>query len=120
LNSFPADEQPQVRGMLAESLAGVVAQVLLPSADGKGRVAAQEVLVGNSAIAAMIREGKTFQMQSAIQGGGALGMQTMDTALERLVASGKVKAEVALERFSDKELGEKKLRGVQQAEIRIR
>jgi len=120
LNSFPADEQPQVRGMLAESLIGIIAQQLLPSADGRGRVAAQEVLVATSGISAMIRDGKTFQVPSAIQGGQALGMQTMDMALERLVALGKIKADAAMELYSDKENAERKLRAHQPPEIRVR
>jgi twitching motility protein PilT len=103
INSFPADEQPQVRGMLAEGLAGIVAQQLMKSADGKGRVAALEILVGNSAISALIREGKSFQIPSIMQGGQALGMQTMDMALERLVAQKIVDPDVALEKASDKE-----------------
>ena len=111
LNSFPADEQPQVRGLLAESLIGVVAQQLIKTADGKGRVAAQEVLIATSGISAMIREGKTFQIPSSMQNGQAHGMQTMDMALERLVRDKKVTIDAALERASDKEALEKKLRG---------
>ena len=103
INSFPADEQPQVRGMLAEGLAGIVAQQLLKTADGKGRVAALEILVGNSGIAALIREGKSFQIPSIMQGGQAVGMQTMDMALERMVTQKLVDPEVALEKSSDRE-----------------
>ncbi|MEW5849915.1 MAG: type IV pilus twitching motility protein PilT [Myxococcota bacterium] len=103
INSFPAHEQPQVRGMLAESLVGVVAQQLLKTADGKGRVAAHEILIGNSAVTAMIREGKSFQLPSLMQTGTAVGMQTVDMALEKLVREGKVLPEVALEKASDKE-----------------
>jgi twitching motility protein PilT len=103
INVFSADEQPQVRGMLAESLAGVVAQQLVKTADGKGRVAALEVLVGTSGVAAMIREGKTFQIPSVMQAGQAQGMQTMDMALERLFLDKRVRAEDALEKVSDKE-----------------
>jgi twitching motility protein PilT len=103
INSFPAEEQPQVRGMLAESLAGIVAQQLLKTADGKGRVAAHEILIGGTGIGSMIREGKTFQIPSRMQSGQAQGMQTMDMALERLLRDGVVSAEVALEKASDKE-----------------
>ena len=99
----PAEEQPQVRGMLAEGLAGIVAQQLLKTADGKGRVAALEILVGNSAISALIREGKSFQIPSIMQGGQALGMQTMDMALERLVLQKVIEPEAALEKASDRE-----------------
>jgi twitching motility protein PilT len=103
LNAFPADEQPQVRGMLAESLLAIVSQQLLKSTDGKGRVAAYEVLVSSSALAAMIREGKTFQIPSVMQAGQAVGMQTMDMALERLLQKGAVSFDDALEKASDKE-----------------
>jgi twitching motility protein PilT len=103
LGSFTADEQPQVRGMLAEAIVAVVAQELLRTADGRGRVAAFEVLLGSTALAAMIREGKTAQVPNLMNAGGAVGMVTMDTALERLVQRGLVTADDALERASDKE-----------------
>jgi twitching motility protein PilT len=107
INAFPADEQPQIRGMFAEGLAGIVAQQLLKTADGKGRIAALEVLVGNSAIAALIREGKTFQIPSIMQGAQAIGMQTMDMALERMVNQKLVDPEIALEKASDRETFQK-------------
>ena len=121
VNAFPFDEQPQVRGLLAESLAGIVSQQLLKTADGKGRVATQEILIGTTGISAMIRESKTFQIQSAMQAGQSFGMQTMDMALERLVALGTITYEVALERYSDKENAERRLRPQQKPpEIRVR
>jgi twitching motility protein PilT len=103
VNAFPADEQPQVRGMLSESLAGIVAQQLLRTADGKGRIAAHEILVGSPALASMIRENKTFQILSLMQGGQAQGMQTMDMALDRFVREGAISPETALEKAIDKE-----------------
>ena len=103
INAFPADEQPQVRGMLAESLAGIVAQQLLKTADGKGRLAAHEILLGLPALSSLIREGKTYQIPSIMQGNQASGMQTMDQALERAVAKGRVSPEAALEKANDKE-----------------
>src|SRR5262249_49964685 len=103
INSFPADEQPQVRGMLAESLVGIVAQQLLKTADGKGRLAAHEILISGTGIASMIREGKTFQIPSLMQSGQSVGMQTMDAALERLANAGKITGEAALEKAADKE-----------------
>jgi len=101
VNSFPNDEQPQVRGMLAESLAGIVAQQLLRTADG--RVAAHEILVGSTAVASIIREAKTFQLHSLMQAGRSQGMQTMDMALEHFVRTGVVDFKVALEKAEDKE-----------------
>jgi twitching motility protein PilT len=107
INAFPAEEQPQVRGMLAESLVAIVAQQLLKTADGTGRVAAHEILLGSSALSAMIREGKTFQVPSLMQAGGAVGMTTMDATLERLVQRGAVTPDDALEKAIDKEAFQK-------------
>ena len=103
INAFPADEQPMIRGMLSESLAGIVAQQLIRTADGKGRVAALEILLGSHAVASMIREGKTFQLASLMQSGKALGMQTMDVALEKLARAGTITPQSALEKADDKE-----------------
>ncbi len=103
INAFPAEEQPQVRGLLSESLVAVIAQQLVRTKDGKGRVAAHEILVGSSALASMIREGKTYQIPNLMQGGQGLGMQTMDMALERLVKAGIIAAEEALEKANDKD-----------------
>jgi twitching motility protein PilT len=103
VNAFPADEQPQVRGMLAESLAGIVAQQLLRAADGTRRVAAHEILMGSPALASMIRENKTFQIPSLMQAGQGQGMQTMDMSLERFVRDGTLSPETALEKAMDKE-----------------
>jgi twitching motility protein PilT len=103
VNAFPADEQPQVRGMLAEGLGGIVAQQLLRAADGKRRVAAHEILVSSPALASMIRENKTFQIPSLMQAGQTQGMQTMDMALERYVRDRTISPEVALAKAIDKE-----------------
>jgi twitching motility protein PilT len=103
INAFPADQQPQIRGLLADSLAGVVAQQLLPRADGQGRVAVHEILFGSVALASLIREGKTQQIGTLIQSGAAEGMQVMDTALERVVTAGVVSAQDALDKALDKE-----------------
>jgi twitching motility protein PilT len=103
VNAFPSDEQPQVRGMLSEGLAGIVAQQLLRTADGKRRVAVHEILVGSPALASMIRENKTFQIPSLMQAGQAQGMQTMDMALERYVRDGTISPETAVEKAIDKE-----------------
>lgn len=103
VNAFPAEQQPQIRGLLADSLAGVVAQQLLKRADGSGRVAVHEILVGNLALSSLIREGKTSQIASFIQSGASEGMQTMDSALDRLVRDGSVRAHDALEKAIDKE-----------------
>lgn len=103
VNAFPAEQQPQIRGLLADSLAGVVAQQLLRRADVKGRVAAHEVLLGNYALSSLIREAKTSQIASFIQASTGDGMQSMDSALERLVAAGTIAASDALDKALDKE-----------------
>jgi twitching motility protein PilT len=104
VSSFPEAEQPQIRGMLAESLAGLVAQQLMLSPDRKTRVAVHEILVGSAAVSALVREGKTAQLASVMQSGQAQGMQTMDMALERLLTQSKVVAEDALDRAVDREM----------------
>ena len=87
IDVFPADQQAQVRTMLAASLRGVVAQLLLKRADGAGRIAVNEILVSNSAVAAIIREGATQKLQDVIVAGKGEGMQFMDDAIwSQLVA----------------------------------
>jgi twitching motility protein PilT len=82
---FPAGEQMLIRSMLATSLCGVVSQQLVRRADGKGMVAAVEVLVNNAAVSNILREGKTDLLTSVIQSGALVGMQTLDSALRRLM-----------------------------------
>ncbi len=94
IDSFPQDEQPQVRSMLSESLKAVIAQTLLPTADGKGRVAAHEIMINNVAIGNLIRENKIFQIKSTMQIAKNEGMQTMDDCLTRLMQEGKISAEM--------------------------
>ena len=84
IDQFPSDRQAQIRVMLSESLKGVVAQNLVPKIGG-GRVAAQEILLGTHAVAAMIRDGKTFQLPSVMQTSKQQGMVTMNDALMALV-----------------------------------
>ena len=104
VNAFPADEHAQVRGMLADSLVGVVAQQLVLSSDGKTRVAVHEILVGSPAVSSLVRESKTAQLSSVMLGGQAQGMQTMDMGLERLLTQNKIAAEDALDRAVDREM----------------
>src|SRR4029079_15295848 len=78
INVFPSGEQGQIRAMLADSLQAVIAQVLVPKRGGKGRVAAQEILVASTGVRALIREGKNYQIPSAIQTGGKYGMQSLE------------------------------------------
>ena len=98
IDVFPSHQQQQVRVQLSVALQGVMTQTLLPTADGSGRCVACEVLVPTPAVRNLIREGKTHQIYSTMQTGGAHGMQTMDAALADLVRKGKITRELAMAR----------------------
>jgi twitching motility protein PilT len=106
IDIFPSAQQAQVRTMLSESLEGVVAQTLLPTKDGKGRVAAIEVLVGVPALRNLIREDKTAQILSVIQTGAQYGMISLDQSLRDLVMQGKLERAVAMKKSSNPRLFE--------------
>jgi twitching motility protein PilT len=106
IDIFPSGQQAQVRTMLSESIEGVVAQTLLPAKDGKGRVAALEVLVGVPALRNLIREDKTAQILSVIQTGAQHGMISLDQHLRDLVMQGKLSRDVAMKRSSNPRLFE--------------
>ena len=99
ISVFPADEQPGARRQLALALRGIVAQHLMQTADGRGRVPACELLVNNTAAANLIATGRSAQIYSVIETGAALGMMTLDQSLAELLAAGKV-AEAAAEALS--------------------
>lgn len=101
LGVFPPDQQSQIRVMVSESLRAVISQRLLPTADGKKRVAALEILVVNRAVSNLIREDKTFQIRSVLQTGTAQGMCLMDNSLAALVKSGTISKEEALKNCED-------------------
>ena len=101
IDQFPADRQQQIRVMLSESLKGVIAQTLLPKKGG-GRIAALEVLIVTPAISNLIREGKTFQIPSAMQTGKSQGMVMLNDALIKLVKDGQVDARSAYIKAVDK------------------
>jgi twitching motility protein PilT len=102
IDAFPPHQQQQIRVQLSSSLQGVVTQTLVPTADGKGRAVACEILVVTPAVSNLIREGKTHQIFSSMQTGASIGMQTMDKALAELVRAGKIRREDAEERAQDK------------------
>jgi len=102
VDAFPADRQPQARAMLANSLRGVVAQLLLKRSDRPGRIAANEILIANAAVAAIIREGATHKLQDVIVSGRAQGMQFMDDAIWDLLEKGIVSAHEAFMKAIDK------------------
>lgn len=103
INAFPNSQQPAIRGMLSDSLAGIVAQQLLKRADGSGRIAAHEILIGTTGVASTIREAKTSMIPSLIQGGGGVGMQSMDACLARLMRDGDIAPLAAMDKALDKE-----------------
>jgi twitching motility protein PilT len=103
LDTFPADQQDQVRAMLSESLKGVIAQQLLKRKGG-GRVAAQEILVGTPAVGNLIREGKTYQIPSIIQTGKRDGMIQMDQSIMAHLMAGAIDGDEAYRRAHDKAL----------------
>jgi twitching motility protein PilT len=92
---FPPEQQQQVRVQLSVCLQGIATQQLLPTADGRGRCVATEVLIPTPAVRNLIREGKTHQIYSALQTGGQFGMQTMDASLVQLVNEHKITRELA-------------------------
>jgi twitching motility protein PilT len=99
---FPADRQSQARAMLANSLRGVVAQLLLKRVDRPGRIAVNEILIANAAVAAIIREGATQKLQDVIISGRAQGMQFMDDTIWALLEKGIVSAHEAFMKAIDK------------------
>ncbi|MCL0081369.1 type IV pilus twitching motility protein PilT [Peptococcaceae bacterium] len=103
---FPADQQAQIRSQLAMSLEGIVSQVLLPKSSGKGRVALMEILVANPAVRNLIREGKTHQLKSVMQTGSAVGMQTFEQGLEKLLHRGLVDRKKIKDYLPEEMLGE--------------
>src|SRR6187397_2168032 len=103
VDAFPTNQQAQIRTQLAATLVAVISQTLLPSADGKGRVAAFELMFANDPIKALMRKGKVHQIYSAMQAGGRYGMQTMDMSLASHVKAGRVTQQMAFERCHDPE-----------------
>jgi twitching motility protein PilT len=103
IDVFPSHQQSQVRVQLAGALQGIVTQQLVPTADGKGRALAAEVLVATPAIRNLIREAKIHQVYSLMQAGGKHGMVTMDQSLAALAKTGKISMEIAAERSHDEE-----------------
>src|SRR5919201_4404591 len=99
---FPVERQSQARAMLANSLRGVVAQLLLKRADRPGRIAVNEILIANAAVAAIIREGATHKLQDVIVSGRAQGMQFMDDAIWSLLEEGIVSPHEAFMKAIDK------------------
>ncbi|MEX2226444.1 MAG: type IV pilus twitching motility protein PilT [Dehalococcoidia bacterium] len=96
IDSFPSDQQQQIRLQLSMVLEAVISQVLVPAASGDGRIAVCEVMLGTPAIRNLVREAKSHQISTTIATGAALGMRTLDQALAELVASMAITREEAL------------------------
>jgi len=100
---FPANEQAQVRTMLGECLTAIVSQLLCRTTDGKGRVAAHEILLSAAGLANTIREGQTNSLRSIIESGGSEGMCTMDGTLLRLMRENRITPKEAYMKVADKD-----------------
>ena len=110
IDVFPSSQHQQIRVQLSAVIEAIISQRLLPRAMGDGRVAAFEILVGNSAVRNLIREGKSFQLHSTMQLGQKSGMKTMDQDLARLLGEGKISKEEAMKWCQDKKQLERHLR----------
>lgn len=95
IDIFPSSQKGQIRSMMSESLEAVIAQKLIQTKDGKGRVPACEVMMATTAIRNLIREDRIYQIESVMQSGGVEGMQTLDQDLQRLVSQGAIERAIA-------------------------
>jgi twitching motility protein PilT len=103
IDAFPPEHQRQVRLQLTQVLEAVLSQTLLPRIEGKGRVAAFEILIATAAVRNLIRNSKTHELTSAIQLGANEGMRTLNQSLATLVKNNKVTIEEALSKSSNTE-----------------
>jgi len=104
IDVFPPQQQQQIRVMFAEAIAAVISQVLLKRKDGKGRLAALEIMIATAAVKNLIREGKTHQIPTIIQTSQKIGMQSMDQVLKNLAMTGKVDFKEAKMYFTNPDL----------------
>jgi twitching motility protein PilT len=103
IDMYPSDQQPQIRLQFSQVVVAVLSQTLLPKATGKGRVAAFEVMVANTAVRNLIRDGKTYELNNVMQLNSSEGMQTLDQCLAGLVRMKTVTPEEALTHSSHPE-----------------
>jgi twitching motility protein PilT len=101
IDAFPSNHQEQIRTQLASSIKAVISQQLIPKVDGKGRVAAFEIMITTPAISNLIRENKTFRITSDIQTGAKYGMFTLDSHLLSLHQKGLISYENMMEKAND-------------------
>ena len=109
IDACPIHSQDQVRSQLASMIQGIIAQTLIPRADGKGRVAAVEVMIGTDAIRNLIRSAKINMMETTMAAGARDGMCTLNASLANLYKTGQISYETALEYATDRGEMEKKL-----------
>ena len=102
IDVFPSSQQPQVRTMLSASLRGIVAQLLLKKADGKGRLAVNEILIANNAVSSIIREGAVEKLTDVLISGRNEGMQFMDDAIQAILDRGDITPREAYMKAIDK------------------
>src|ERR1700761_3592717 len=117
IDVFPSSQQPQVRTMLSASLRGIVAQLLMKKADGKGRVAVNEILIANNAVSSIIREGAVEKLTDVLISGKAEGMKFMDDAIMSLVNSKTVSPHEAYMKAIDKQRFAPLIEGTAMGEI---
>ena len=103
IDAFPVGQQAQVRSQLSQSIVAVISQLLLVRASGKGRVAAFEIMIATPSIQNLIRENKTFRIQSDIQTGGRFGMKTLDMSLMEMYRKGTISYESMMAAAQDQE-----------------
>jgi len=109
IDVFPPQQQQQIRVMFAEAIAAVISQVLLKKKDGKGRIAALEIMIATAAVRNLIREGKSHQIPTIIQTSQKIGMQGMDQVLKNLAMTGKVDFKEAKMYFTNPDLFDERL-----------
>ncbi|MBN2395397.1 MAG: Flp pilus assembly complex ATPase component TadA, partial [Candidatus Atribacteria bacterium] len=102
INAFPAHQQAQARLQVAGTIEAVIAQTLIPTADGQSRVVAMELMLATPAIRNLIRDEKIHQIPSTIQISGKIGMQSMDQSLKDLMMKGKITREAAIRKAINK------------------
>jgi len=111
IDQYPTEQQEQIRSQLAVALVAVLSQILVPTADGKGRVAAFEVMITNPAIENHIRKCETFKIPSVIQTSRRNGMCLLDDSLLELYRSGRITKETLFERCFDRKAAEQRIGG---------
>lgn len=109
IDACPTHAQDQVHSQLASMIQAIIAQTLIPRSDGKGRVAAVEVMIGTDAIKNLIRSNKINMMETTMAGGSSIGMSSLNDSLARLYKTGQISYETALEYATDRSEMEKKL-----------